>query len=167
MTIAMRLLLLSALLALSACGYHLRGSAPQDVQFPFHSLYLKASGEAPFVADLRRSLLAQGIVLADNPAQAELTLEVVSEQSSKHILSLSGSGRVREYELRYRIVLRAHDAQNIDWLSAGEVQLTRLLTFDDEQLLAKEQEEAQLYKDMRADAVAQTLRRLGRARPVE
>lgn len=167
MTSATRLLLLAALLALTACGYHLRGSAPQDVQFAFKSLYLKAPSETLFVTGLRRALNANGITLAAAPEQAELVLEVLSEQSSKNILSLSGSGRVREYELRYRVSVRAYDAQHIDWLPADDVQLTRLLTFDDEHLLAKEQEEAQLYKDMRTDAVAQTVRRLNRARPRE
>lgn len=163
----MRAFLLLTTLALSACGFHLRGSLPQEVQFPFRTLYLKVPGETPFVADLRRALVAREVALTETPEQADLVLEVLSEQSSKNILSLSGSGRVREYELRYTVALRAYDAQRIDWLSAGEVQLTRLLTFDDEQLLAKEQEETQLYKDMRADAVAQTMRRLNRARPRE
>ncbi|GAB1232580.1 LPS assembly lipoprotein LptE [Ferrigenium sp. UT4] len=164
---ALRAFLLLTTLALSACGFHLRGSLPQEVQFAFKTLYLKAPGETPFVADLRRALAAREVVLADTPEQADLVLEVLSEQSSKNILSLSGSGRVREYELRYAVSLHAYDAQRSDWLPVGEVQLTRLLTFDDEQLLAKEQEETQLYKDMRADAVAQTLRRLNRAKPRE
>jgi len=162
-----RTLLLLNVLTLAACGFHLRGSVPQDVQFAFKSLYLQAPAETLFVIDLRRALLGNKITLAAAPEQAELVLEVLSEQTSKHILSLSGSGKVREYELRYRVSLRAHDAQRNDWLPADSIQLTRLLTFDDEQLLAKENEEAQLYKDMRAEAVAQTLRRLNRAKPKE
>jgi len=162
-----RTLLLLTVLTLAACGFHLRGSVPQDVQFACKSLYLQAPAETLFVIDLRRALLGNKITLAAAPEQAELVLEVLSEQTSKHILSLSGSGKVREYELRYRVSLRAHDAQRNDWLPADSIQLTRLLTFDDEQLLAKENEEAQLYKDMRADAVAQTLRRLNRAKPKE
>jgi LPS-assembly lipoprotein len=39
------------------------------------------------------------------------------------------------------------------------------MAYDDAQVLAKEQEEALLYKDMRADAVGQAVRRLGRAKP--
>lgn len=164
---SLRALLLLATLGLTACGFHLRGSAPQDVQFAFSSLYLKAPGETPFVAGLRHALSTGNITLTTAPEQAELVLEVLSEQSSKNILSLSGSGRVREYELRYRVSMRAYDAQRVDWLPPDDVQLTRLLTYDDEQLLAKEQEEAQSYKDMRADAVAQTVRRLNRAKPRE
>jgi len=92
-------------------------------------------------------------------------LDIVSEQSIKQILSLSGSGRVQEYQLLYRISLRAYDIKQNDWLSAEEISLSRILPYDDTQVLAKEQEEALLYKDMRSDAVAQTMRRLSRAKP--
>ncbi|HLY96494.1 MAG TPA: LPS assembly lipoprotein LptE, partial [Sideroxyarcus sp.] len=81
------------------------------------------------------------------------------------ILSLSGSGRVQEYQLIYRVSLRAYDNKQIDWLPAEEIMLSRILTYDESQVLAKEQEEANLYKDMRADAVAQAMRRLSRAKP--
>jgi LPS-assembly lipoprotein len=94
-----------------------------------------------------------------------MILEVVSEQSVKQILSLSGSGRVQEFQLFYRINLRAYDNQQNDWLTPDEISLSRILPYDDTQVLAKEQEEAMLYKDMRSDAVAQTVRRLNRAKP--
>lgn len=42
---AMRLLLLAAILSLTACGFHLRGSNIQDVTFAFKSLYLKVPAE--------------------------------------------------------------------------------------------------------------------------
>jgi len=41
----------------------------------------------------------------------------------------------------------------------------RSLPYDDAQILAKEQEEALLYRDMRSDAVQQVMRRLSRAKP--
>ena len=166
MTNAARLLLLAAVLSLAACGFHLRGSNLNGTEFTFKSLYLKAPAETPFVADLRRALATNKVTLAGAPDQAELVLEVLSEQiPPKLILSLSGSGRVQEYQLVYRISLRAYDSKQNDWLPADEILLSRILTYDDAQVLAKEQEEALLYKDMRGDAVAQVVRRLNRARP--
>jgi LPS-assembly lipoprotein len=162
-----RALLLSMVLALAACGFHLRGSDLKDMQFAFKSLYLKARSESPFVADLRSALRASQVALTAAPDQAELVLEVVSEQASRQILSLSGSGRVREFQLFYRVSLRAYDSQRTDWLPAEEIALSRIMTYDDEQVFAKQQEEALLYKDMRSDAVAQAMRRLSRAKPQE
>ncbi len=165
MTYATRTLLLLMTLALAACGFHLRGSQLKEVTFAFKSLYLKAPAETPFVTDLRSALVANKVNLTTSPDQADLVLEVVSEQTTKTILSLSGSGRVQEYQLIYRVSLRAYDSKQIDWLPADEIMLSRILTWDDTQVLAKEQEEATLYKDMRSDAVGQAMRRLNRAKP--
>lgn len=165
MTNATRTLLLLMVLTLAACGFHLRGSNLKDIQFAFKSLYLKAPGETAFVADLRRILKANKIKLTGNAASADLVLEVVSEQSLKQILSLSGAGRVQEYQLFYRVSLRAYDNMQNDWLPAEEISLSRILAYDDTQVLAKEQEEALLYKDMRSDAIGQAVRRLYKAKP--
>lgn len=165
MTNATRTLLLLTMLALAACGFHLRGSNLKDVTFAFKSLYLKAPGETPFVADLRGVLKSNKIELTTTADNADLVLEVVSEQSLKQILSLSGAGRVQEYQLFYRVSLRAYDNKQTDWLPAEEISLSRILPWDDAQALSKEQEEAMLYKDMRSDALAQAIRRLNRAKP--
>jgi LPS-assembly lipoprotein len=165
MTNMMRLLLLAAILSLTACGFHLRGSNLQDVTFAFKSLYLKTPSETPFVVDLRRALKANKITLAQTADQADLVLEIVSEQSLKQILSLSGTGRVQEYQLFYRVSLRAYDNKQVNWLPADDISLSRIFPYDDTQVLAKQQEEATLYKDMRSDAVGQTIRRLLRAKP--
>ena len=165
MTNAMRFLLLALVMSLAACGYHLRGSNPSDVAFAFKSLYLKAPGETPSVVALRRALNANKITMATKPDQADLVLEVVSEQATKQILSLSGSGRVQEYQLFYRVSLRAYDSNQNNWLPAEEISLSRIMSYDDSLVLAKQQEEAQLFNDMRSDAVGQAVRRLNRAKP--
>ncbi len=162
---SMRILVLVVTLSLAACGFHLRGSNLNGIGFAFKSLYLKAPAETPFVADLSHALYANKITLTGTSDQSELILEVVSEQTVKQILSLSGSGRVQEYQLIYRVSLRAYDSKQVDWLPAEEIALARILAYDDAQVLAKEQEESLLYKDMRADAVAQAVRRLSRAKP--
>lgn len=162
---SMRTFILLATLSLTACGFHLRGSQVQDMAFVFKSLYLKAPAETLFVTDLRTALNANKVALTSTADAAELVLEVVSEQTNKNILSLSGGGRVQEYQLIYRVSLRAYDNKQIDWLPPEEIMLTRILAYDDAQILAKEQEEAQLYRDMRTDAVGQAIRRLNRAKP--
>jgi LPS-assembly lipoprotein len=165
MTNATRALLLLTVLALAACGFHLRGSNLKGVQFAFKSLYLKSPSETPFVSDLRHILLASKIELTSSSDKADLVLDVVSEQTLKQILSLSARGQVQEYQLFYIISLRAYDNQQNDWLPADEISLSRILPYNDEQVLAKQQEEEMLYKDMRSDAVAQAVRRLNRAKP--
>ncbi|MDD5056805.1 MAG: LPS assembly lipoprotein LptE [Sideroxydans sp.] len=165
MTITRRLFLLLLALVLGACNYHLRGSNISGDQFPFKSLYVKGPEGFPFLGDLKRDLEINRIKLAATPEQADLVLEILSIQATKQILSLSGSGRVQEYQLLYRVSLRAYDKQKVDWLPVDDISMSRIMAYDDSQILAKEQEEALLYKDMRSDAVAQTVRRLSRAKP--
>jgi LPS-assembly lipoprotein len=150
---------------LSSCGFHLRGHGLKDAGFPFASLYLKSAAPTPFIADLRNSLELYKIRLTGSAAEAELTLDIVSEASSKQILALSGAGQVLEYQLTYRVSLRAYDRQMNEWLPADEITLQRSLIYDDAQVLAKEQEEGLIYRDMRSDAVQQVMRRLSRAKP--
>jgi LPS-assembly lipoprotein len=83
----------------------------------------------------------------------------------KVILSLNTQGRVREYQLRYRVVFRVASPKGLDFVPPTAVVLTRDITFND-QVLAKETEETQLYKEMRSDLVQQIIRRLGAAKPV-
>lgn len=161
----MRIILLLVALSLSACGFHMRGHNLQGSAFPFASLYLKSAAPTPFISDLQNSLELYKVKLTATAAEADLTLDIVYEASDKQILALSGSGQVREFQLRYRVSIRAYDKQMKDWLPPDEISLQRSLTYDDAQILAKEQEESLLYRDMRSDAVQQVMRRLSRAKP--
>ncbi len=161
----MRILLLLLALSLSGCGFHLRGHHIEGKEFPFASLYLKSAEPSPFVSDLQNSLELYKIKLTSTSAEADLTLDIASEAIDKQILALSGAGLVLEYQLRYRVSLRAYDKQLNDWLPADEISLQRTLTYDAAQVLAKEQEETLLFSDMRSDAVQQVIRRLSRAKP--
>ncbi len=161
----MRIFLILLALSLSGCGFHLRGHNMQGKDFPFGSLYLKSAAPSPFVSDLQHSLELYKIKLTPTAAEADLTLEIAFESNDKQILALSGAGQVLEYQLRYRVSLRAYDKQLNNWLPAEDISLQRTLTYDSAQILAKEQEETLLFKDMRSDAVQQVMRRLSRAKP--
>ena len=161
----MRAIIILLVLTLSSCGFHLRGHNLKSAGFPFKSLYLNSTAPTPFVADLKTSLELYNIQLTPTADNADLTLVIVSESPDKQILALSGAGQVLEYQLRYRVSLRAYDKQMVEWMPADEILLQRTLTYDPAQILAKEQEEALLYRDMRSDAVQQVMRRLSRAKP--
>jgi len=104
--------------------------------------------------------------LVGDPAEAQATLSVSSEERSKSILSFDTGGRVREFQLRYRLGFRVHDAHGREYLPQSEIRLTRDISFNDAQVLSKESEELLLYRDMQSDMVQQILRRLSAAPPV-
>ncbi len=156
-----RTLVLGLALALAACGFRLRGTA----ELPFKSLYLPGANSG-IGLDLKRNIEAgTGAKVVDTPAAAEAVLVFTQEAREKEILSLTGTGRVREFQLRYRVGFRVHDGKGVDYVPPSVIQLTRDVTYNDEQILAKEQEELLLYRDMQADMVQQILRRLAAAKP--
>jgi LPS-assembly lipoprotein len=165
MITAIRISIFSALLVLTSCGFHVRGHSSAPVQLAFQSVYLRTINETPFVEDLRKALTLNKVKIAGSADEATVTLDIISEATDKQILSLSAAGKVLEYELRYRVALSAYDNQLVYWLPAAEVSMSRTMAYDDSQVLAKEQEQALIYKEMRSDAVAQVIRRLSRAQP--
>jgi len=150
-------LVLCAMLALAACGFQLRGTA----QLPFKTLYVQAPPTSALALQLRRAVeTGTHTRVTANPGEAEVVLQVLNELQEKDILSLTGGGRVNEFLLRYRVSFRLTDKLNREHIPASEIVLRRAFTFNDQQLLSKEHEEANLYRDMRNDAVQQILRRL-------
>jgi LPS-assembly lipoprotein len=157
--------LLLAALALSGCGFQLRGSGGQ-YQMPFQSIYLGFSDTSALGTELRRNLRGvDAVVVVDEPAKAAAQFDVLSENRGKSILSLNSQGRVREYLLTYTLVFRVRDAKGAELLGATAISLKRSLTFNESQVLAKESEEALLYRDMQSDLVRQVLRRLAAIKP--
>lgn len=151
----------AVIVSLGGCGFQLRG----PVQLPFKTLYVQVPDSSPFGAELKRTIRASGSTkVVDRADQGEAILVIANEIRDKQILSLGGGGRVREFALRYRIVFRVHDGKAKEYIPLNELTLKRDFSFNDSQVLAKDAEEALLYKDMQSDAVQQLVRRLQAAR---
>ena len=145
---------------MAGCGFRIRGTA----EVPFETLYLPGvtSGIA---LDLKRYIQAgTNARVVDDPAKADAVMQFSEETRQKEVLSLTGTGKVREFQLRYRVGFRVHDGKGIDFVPQSLIQLTRDVTFNDTEILAKEQEEQILFRDMQTDMVQQILRRLAAAK---
>ena len=155
-----RALALSLSLLVASCGFHLRGQQA----LPFDSLYVPPG--SALTVELKRNLPAQAksTKLVDDPKEAQAVLAFTSETREKVILSFDTAGRVREYQLRYTVGFRLADAKGLVYIPTSQVRLTRDISFNDAQVLAKEAEEAQLYRDMQSDMVQQIMRRIAAAR---
>lgn len=142
---------------LTACGFQLRGQAA----LPFETLFISFPAGHPIGTDLKRLIKAgtkTRIVNKANDAQA--TLEIISVTNDKEIMSVSGGGRVREFELRYRVSFRLIDAKGIELIPQNVIALRRIIPFTDAQVVAKEGEEAMLVREMQGDSAAQIVRRM-------
>jgi LPS-assembly lipoprotein len=158
-------LALAPLVTLSACGFTLRGSGPQ-ARLPFRTVYVGFPETSPFGRELRRNIVGTGgTTIVEDPKAAEASIDVLSESRDKVILSLNSQGRVREYTLNYRLSFRVKDNKGAELLPPTDLIVSRTLTFNESQVLAKEAEEATLYRDMQTDLVQQILRRIAAIKP--
>ena len=105
------------------------------------------------------------MTIADTADRAEAQFLVLGETRNKSILSLNSQGRVREYLLSYTLSFTVRDAKGNVMLAPTEITLHRNMSFDETQVLAKEAEEALLYRDMQGDLVQQIMRRLAALKP--
>jgi LPS-assembly lipoprotein len=157
---------LAVAVTLPGCGFQLRGSNG-SYTMPFRSIYVGFPDTSGLGTELKRNLRAGQVTIADKPAEAEAQLVVLGETRGKQILSLNSLGRVREYLLTYTLSFTVRDPKGVELLPATEISLRRNMAFDETQVLAKESEEALLYRDMQADLVQQIMRRLAAMKPVK
>jgi LPS-assembly lipoprotein len=156
------LALLFIAVLLAGCSFHLRGQEGM----PFEKLYLSAANpNSPFIKELRRNLVANKLKLVNSAEQADVVLNIVSEIPSQQILSLSASGLVNEFQLFYRVSVRAYDLKQQEWIPAEEFVMHRDYYYDNNNILAMEAESNLLYQSMRSDMAQQIVRRLSRAKP--
>lgn len=146
---------------LAGCGFQLRGARP----LAFASIHPGIAAQTDLGAALRRRLAANGTAIAEDPAQAEVRLEILQNGQDREILTLTGAGKVREYQLKRTIAFRLVDRGGREWIAPTTISARREYTYDDSQILAKEQEEALLFRDMQLDLVEQLMRRLAAAKP--
>ena len=154
-------LLFTFTLALASCSFHLRGEA----SFAFQTIFVNGAGAPTIAAELRRALAATGnATIVDDPKNAQVIVDFPFVSDDKEVLSISGTGAVREYLLIKRVQFRVHDADGVDWLPVGEIALRRTYTFSESEVLARNTQEGRLLKEMELDAVAQLVRRLETAK---
>jgi LPS-assembly lipoprotein len=147
---------------LAACGFQLRGAT----QLPYQNLYIALAANSDRGAELRRQIRAsQPELLVEDLQQADAVFREVGYGTERIIAALNAEGRAREYQLRLHYSFRVEDNKGVPLTPVNEIILTREVTYDDNQLLAKDQEEAFLWQDMNRDLVQQILRRLALIQP--
>ena len=148
--------------ALAGCGFKLR--AGQDLAFS--SIAVTPHPGGPLALELRRSFGSAVRVLApDEPlTQAQVVVDILQEQREKTVVGMNSSGQVREFLLQIRLKFKVRTPQGQELLPEAEIVQRRDITFNESAVLAKEAEEALLYRDMQTDLVQQLMRRLAAVR---
>ena len=136
------------LLMITSCGFHLRGMT--EISFKTISLEGK---ELSFTKNLKKTLASNKVSIILPTENPELRIELLSEESEKRILSLSGQGLVREFEIFYRVRYRIKTIDSETWSQENILETRRDFTYSDSNLIGKEEEERQLNESMRNEAI--------------
>ena len=143
---------------LGGCGFKLRGAQT----FPFQTIAVQPHPGGPLVIALRRSFgsAVRVLPLSEPPKNADVVVEILQEAREKTVVGINSSGQVREFQLRIRVRFRVRTPAGEELVPDTEILQRRDLSFNESASLAKEAEEALLYRDMQNDLVQQLLRRL-------
>lgn len=145
----------------TGCGFQLR----RPPAMPFQRLALTGFAPRSPLAEAFRRSLAGTVQVVDVASQAEVVLVALLDTREKSVVASTSAVQVREVQLRLKFDFSAQTPGGRVLMPATELLLTRDMSYNETQALAKEQEEAQLYRDMQADVVAQVLRRLSALKP--
>jgi LPS-assembly lipoprotein len=150
--------------ALAGCGFHLRGAGSGNL--PYQTMYISLPETAEVNIWLQRYIRSSGSTrIVDDAAAADAIFQQLTNNRQKSILSVNTLGRVREYRLQLSYTFRVVNRKGQVLVAPNEVTLTRDVTYDDSNILAKNQEEDLLWRDMTNDLVNQIMRRLSVIKP--
>ncbi len=144
--------------AFAGCGFELRRAPTLN----FRTLQLTGfKSNSPFEKELRENINAsQTTLVVESAGQAQVILEAISDRREKNVVATSSSGQVRELSLRVRFNFRLRTPAGRELIPPTELVLGRDMSYSETVALAKEYEEALLYREMQKDIVSQIMRRL-------
>jgi LPS-assembly lipoprotein len=150
--------LLAATALLTGCGFHLQGagSLPEGARKVF---VLTSDEVTPFAVELRRAIERSGGTITSTSREAEILVRIQKDRSGRRVLSVSARNTPQEYEIFYSIEYSV-DRAGKEVLETQPLEMTRNLSFDETQLLAKDREEAIIREAMARDLAMLVTRRL-------
>jgi LPS-assembly lipoprotein len=145
-------------MALTACGFQLRGEPTTGLK----TVFVPGGGVAQ---EIRRTLSGSPTKVMPAATGAEAVLHILAETRDKQVHTITGSGRVYEFELklvvRYDMRVPGRDEAVIP---ATELVARRIITYSEAAPTAKETEEFLLFKDMQVEIADRILRQVAIAR---
>lgn len=146
-------------LALSACGFHLRDAlqlppdlGPLRVQSP--------DRYSPLAESLAEALERAGATPAAEGATDVATLQVISEKWGNTPLSVDSFGRAQEYTLRYAVFFRMTRADGSELVPQQALELSRDYVSVATRSAGTDSEREILANELRREMVTSILRRI-------
>ena len=152
------LIVLLASLALAGCGFKLRSSQA----FAFQTAAVTPENAGGVAGELTRYLgnAIRPVAPGAGNEPPQVIVDILQELREKTVVGVNASGQVREFQLRIKVKFRLRTPQGVELIAPADITQQRDISFSESAVLAKEAEEALLYRDMQSDIVQQLLRRI-------
>ncbi len=155
----LRLLAVVLVLALSACGFHLRDALVLPANLgPVR--VVSADRYSPLAESLSRSIERAGAELALSDETDTAVLDLVAERWGDTPISVDAFGRAQEYSLRYATIFELRSAQGTVLVPRQAVELSRDYISVPTNSVGTEGERDILVKELRREMTASILRRI-------
>ncbi|TXI09276.1 MAG: hypothetical protein E6Q76_06130 [Rhizobium sp.] len=131
---------------LAGCGFHVAGSRP--LPKPLRSTYIEVVvpygvSEPPLEVSLRTLLQRRGGLVKSSAASASTSIILSNLKESRLVLSIGTDGKVLEFQLVTSVNYQINAGGKL-LMPPGTLSLSRSYSFNAEQVLAKDAEEARL-----------------------
>lgn len=152
----LRISVIAALCLLTACGYHLRGSIALPEQMKTMYVFGASSALHTETQQLLRSSKSQ---LVKSPNEAGVVIKILKEDIRNRVLSVGTTGKSSEMELSYYLRFQFYDKKEQPMMDEQVIELTREFFNDQTAILAKENEEIQIRKEIYKQAARMMIAR--------
>jgi LPS-assembly lipoprotein len=138
-----------AVLMLSGCGYHLRGSIvlPESLK----NVYVFGAS-SNLQAEMVAMLKASKSTLAPSASDAGVVIKIIKEEMRNRVLSIGTTGKSTESEVDYYLRFQFFDKQDNPLMDEQTIEMAREFFNDQTAVLAKSNEEqlikAEIYKQI-------------------
>lgn len=149
-------MLIALSLALSGCGFHLRGTGVDNVQL--EELQLSARNSyGQLYRNIRQALQIDGVEITQT---APYHLQLLEEREDKTAVSYTSRATPAEFELETNLTFQISDERGRALVGPATLKSQRLFVNDSDNLTGTSEEEDLLRREMRNDLTRQLLFRL-------
>ncbi len=154
----MKIVAMACLLLLAGCGFQLQGR--QTLPASLASLQLEAvDRQSDFARALRASLKATGSQLVEKSSAEGTVVRILRDSLTERVLSVDARNIPTDFELTYEVEVGVR-AGTKELMAPETFMLSRIYSFDERKLLAKEREKDILREALARDMASVVSRRL-------
>ncbi|MGC4029738.1 MAG: LPS assembly lipoprotein LptE [Steroidobacteraceae bacterium] len=153
------ILLVLAFTGMAGCGFHLQGR--QTLPAALSTIYVDPKdAQSEFTQALRAQLTVSGAHVLPAAVSDAATVTVLRDELTERVLSVSARNIPTDYELSYEVEVSV-SAGGRELMAREPFSLSRVYSFDETRLLAKEREKEILAGALARDMASVVVRRLG------